>query len=160
ETRVIARVLDDRADRPRARVGPRDHRLDLSLEVLEPVLEHLDELQVVDRVEMDDLHDVADDRVPLGEEPRRADHRARVVEHPEELVEAEGDPLLPVIVARGGLDDEADHVETAEEDLEPLRPRVDVAPLLETAEPRVDLARVEVEPERPDQADELAGDRA
>ena len=110
-----------------ARVGAVDHRLHLALEVLQAVGEHLDELQVVDRIEVHDLHDVADDGVAIGEEAGRIDHRHRIVEHAQQLVEAERDALLPVVVARRRLDDEAQHVEPAEEDLQARRPPDQVA---------------------------------
>ena len=63
-----------------ARMRALDHRRDLALELLEAVGEHLDQLQVVDRVQVHDLHHVTDDRVALGEEAGRVDHRHRVVE--------------------------------------------------------------------------------
>ena len=99
---MIVRVLDDRADRRLARVRAVEHRLDLALELVETVGKHLEQLQVVDRVEVHDLHHVTDDGVALGEEAGRVDHRHRVVEHAQQLVEAERDALLSVVVARAG----------------------------------------------------------
>ncbi len=67
----------------------RDHRLDLALEILEPVVEHLDQLEIEDRIQVHHLHHVTHDRVAIREQADRVDHRNRIVEHAQQLMEAE-----------------------------------------------------------------------
>ena len=142
QTRMVVGLLDDRRDRPMPRMRSRHHRFDLALEVLETVVEHLDQLEVEDRVQVHHLHHVTDDRVAVGEQPDRVDHRDGIVEDAQQLVEAEGDAALRVVIARGRSDQEAQHVEAAEQELEPRRTRGDHALALERGEPALELAAV------------------
>ena len=133
---MVGRVLDDRGDRRVPRMRTVDHRAHLALELVETVIERLEELQVVDRIQMHDLHHVADDRVARREKSGGIDHRHRIVEHPQQLVEPERDALVRVVVARRRLNHEAQHVEPAEGDLRAARRVLDVAAGAQPLEPR------------------------
>ena len=52
-----------------------------TLQLFEPTGDHLDELAIVDRVQVHDLHDVADDGVAVGKETGRVGQRDGVIEH-------------------------------------------------------------------------------
>ncbi len=156
QARVVIGLLDDGADGPRARVRARDHLGELSLELVVPVGEHAEELEVVDRVRVHDLHEVADDAVARREEPDRVGHRRRLLEHAQELVEPEVQPLRPVVVGGRRRDPEAQHVDAADQDLQPRRDGVDHARGAQLCQARVELAAVEVAGEDAAEARQLA----
>ena len=147
EARVVLGILDRRHDRLGPRVGPGEHRLDLILHRVEAVDEGLEELEVVVGVGVDDLEDVADDRVPRRVEAERIDQRRRILEDPQERVEVEVDPLRPVVVGGTRGDPEAGHVEGADDPLDPRRHLVDPAELLEALEAGLDPILVPVGPQ-------------
>ena len=91
---VVAGVLDDRADRRRPRVGPANHRFNLALELVDSVRKHLEQLQVVHRVEVNHLHQVTDDRFLVRQEAGRIDDRHRIVDKAKQLVKMEVDARL------------------------------------------------------------------
>ena len=120
-------------------MAARDHRSDLELELVEAVVERLEQLQVVDGVEVHDLHEVADDRVSRRQKSRGVDHRHWIVDEAEHLVQRERDTLVLVVVARSGLDYEAQHVQPTERELGACRRALDVATCMKPRQARPDL---------------------
>lgn len=83
---VIVGLFDDGADGALPGVRAREHLFELPLELVEAALVRAQQLQVVQRVGVHHLHQVADDHVGFGGEPDGIYHAGRIVEHAQQLV--------------------------------------------------------------------------
>ena len=74
---VVGAVLDERPERPLVRVGPLHDLLGLTRQLLGAAVVRAQQHQIVDRMPVERLQDVVDDRLARREEADRIEHRRR-----------------------------------------------------------------------------------
>jgi len=104
-----------------------------------------------------DLQQVPDHRVAVDEEADRIEHRRRVVERAQHLVEREREPLPGAVVGGRRRNPETQHVDAADEQLHARRRALDEPTRGERLEPTLVATRVahDARPRRERRADLL-----
>lgn len=121
-------------------MGTLQHLEDLHLQCLQATVDGRQQLQVVDRIGVNNLHEVADDGVGVAEEAGGVEDRGGIIEEAQQGMEGERDPLALVVVVRAGKDEEPEHVDGAEDELHSTRNLLDNPSLLEPLQPATNLA--------------------
>ncbi|HVY39721.1 MAG TPA: hypothetical protein VHM31_17400 [Polyangia bacterium] len=149
---VVRAVLDERRQRALVRVRPGGQLLRLARHLFQAPLVRAQQHQVVERVAVERLQHVLDDRVARREQADGVQHRGRTRDEPAQVVEHPGDPLRPVEHLRlgGGAHD---HLVTAgDQQLRDGRDRLDVPQRAQPLEPAPHEAGAQ---ESPDEAGKL-----
>ena len=143
-----------------ARAGVDQARFQRGFEPVEAVVERAQQLHVVERAAVKRLEQVRDQAFARREQPERIGHRRRLVQAAEELAESVAEPAAPVIRGRGGHDEEALHVDAAEEELQVRGRDFDQPGAAQPPEVRVDLGAGGERGDDAGQPPRLAAERA